>query len=257
MNKRSIEIRILITILGSAFALSAAQVWARDDQFSLTSVFGPDPSDEGGSTKSANMLTPSTVGKYSSGPWEFKLIVPDSGTASMSPGTERIDVVSTNSAPSLSDTQAAASYNIYSGDSSNFGVNLTGKVKFGLADNYFSLNSGQNDYAAQADAYQSFDKFKALGSLGYRIPGENAGISLNRVIYGSVGGAYQLNDQISGGVDFSLSQSPAPIEPGRRQISAYVSHNINKTFKAKGYLLENFSNGNPDHSVGAAVSYGF
>ena len=80
---------------------------------------------------------------------------------------------------------------------------------------------------------------------------------MNKVIYGSLGGAYQLNDQIVGGVDFSLSQSPNPLEQGQRQVSAYISHNLDDNLKAKGYLLQDFSNGIPDRSIGAAVSYGF
>src|SRR5574340_452644 len=60
-------------------------------------------------------------------------------------------------------------YNIYSGRASGFGIDLTGKVKLNTAD--FGLHRGRNDYAAQADAYQSFDNFTALGSLGYKFLG--------------------------------------------------------------------------------------
>jgi len=265
MKLRSMKNRVLIALLagavGGAAALAASKAWAGDGQFSLSSGFGLNP-EEISTAKSANMLSTSTIGKYETGPWLLKLTVPYS-SISGSAGSVAVagHIIAGNAANStqygLGDTSAAATYNIYAGEASNFGVNLTGKIKFGLADKFFGLSSGQNDYAAQADAYQNFDRFKALGSLGYKIQGDPAGISMNRVLYGSVGGAYRLNDQISGGVDFSLSQSPTPIEPGQRQLSAYVSHRINNSFKARGYLLQDFSNGGSDRSVGAAVSYGF
>ncbi len=250
---------LLAGTLAGAATLATLDARADPGQFSLFSGF-VSPG-EYGTAKTTGMLTTPTVGKYETGPWAFKLTVPNAGASAVGSAIPGIGIVAGSTANSIQsgliDSEAAATYNINTGNASTFGVNLTGKFKLGLADKSFSLGSMLNDYAAQADAYQSFDKFRALGSLGYKIHGDPAGISMNRVVYGSVGGAYQLNDQISGGIDFWLSQSPTPLEQGQRQLSAYVSHNINKSFKARGYLLEDFSTGNPDRSVGAAVSYGF
>lgn len=259
--RNSVSIALLAGTVGGAAILTASQAWADDGQFSLSSGFSFSPG-EYGTANTTDMLSIPAVGKYETGPWVFKLTVPYasiSGTGGVVPGIGRIraDSPANSTQSGLSDTVAAATYNIYSGGASTVGVDLTGKIKLGLADKYFGFSSGQNNYAAQADAYQKFDKFKALGSLGYKLQGDPAGISMDRVLYGSVGGAYQLNDQMSGGVDFRLSQSPAAVEQGQRQLSAYVSHSINKSFKARGYVLKDFSNVGPDHSVGAAVSYGF
>ncbi len=157
----------------------------------------------------------------------------------------------------LSNTVAAATYNIYSGSASTFGIGLTGKVKLGLADKIQGFGTSQNDYAAQADAYQSFDKFTALGSLGYKFLGNPAGISTDTILYGSLGGIYQLNEQMSGGLDLSLAQSPSATTADQRQLTAYVSHMINKNMKARGYVLKGFTSSNPDTGLGAQVYYGF
>lgn len=269
MNKSGLGIWavtiLLVGMLSGTAALGISEARADQGQFSLSSGF-VSPS-EYGTTKSADMLSTPTVGKYETGPWAFKLTVPDTVNPGMAVAVPEIGLFppgnTANSLQSgLTNSEAAATYNINSGNInsggvSTFGVNLTGKVRLGMPDKSFSLGSVLNDYAAQADAYQNFDKFRALGSLGYKIHGDPAGINMNRVVYGSVGGAYQLNDQLSGGVDFRLSQNPSALEPGQRQLSAYLSHNIGKSVKARGYLLEDFSNGNPDRSVGAAVSYGF
>lgn len=255
MKILGINDRVLVSLLAIATAWAASFNSASADpgQFSLSSG-SPSPIQQGAA---ADMLATPTVGQYENGPWALKLIVPDTGL----PGTSRAVAhpagTAHSAAPGLAGSEAAATYNIHPGEISAFGVNLTSKVNLNIADKSSAPGSRLSDYAAQADAYQNLDRFKALGSLGYRIPVSAAGISMNKVIYGSVGGAYRLNDQLSSGIDFSLSQSPNPLERGQRQVSAYISHNINDNFRAKGYLLQDFSNGIPDRSVGAAVSYGF
>jgi hypothetical protein len=137
------------------------------------------------------------------------------------------------------------------------GIGLTGKVKLGIADKITGLGNGQNDYAAEADAYQSFNKFTAVSSLGYKVLGSPAGIGADSVLYGSLGGIYQLNDQVSGGVDINLAQGYSATAADQRNLTAYVSHSINKSMKARGYVLKGFANGSPDTGLGAQVYYGF
>lgn len=245
--KDKLSVTLLVIAMGAATLASAA---ADQGQFSLSSGSPYDV----GAGMAADMLSAPASGQYQNGPWEFKLTVPYSGApATGNPEMGR----NVAAAPfGLTGSEAAASYNIKPGEASTFGINLTGKVRLDLADMFPGPGSGLNDYAAQADAYQNLDRFKALGTLGYQLHQDAAGINMNKVVYGSVGGVYQLNDQTNGGVDFRLSQSPSPLVPGQRQVSAYVSHNLNN-FKAKGYLLQDFSSGIEDRSVGAAVSYGF
>jgi hypothetical protein len=267
MKKFSIKNRVIISLLAGALGCTAtfanSKAWAEDGQFSLSSGFDPRPG-EYATNNTTGLLSIPTVGKYETGPWVFKLTVPDlgiSGTGNVVPEFERIRPGSSANNTQYgfgNNTVAAATYNIYSGSVSTFGIGLTGKVKLGMADKLKGLGIGQNDYAAQADAYQSFDKFTALGSLGYKFPGNPAGISSDSVIYGSFGGIYQLNNQMSGGVDISLAQSPsAATTEQQRHLTAYVSHMINKSLKARGYVLKGFTNGSPDTGLGAQVYYGF
>lgn len=240
MNNRAI-IRTASTALLGIAACCALTSYADDSKFSLYS--GIDYSS----------------GKYQSGPWAFKLTAPTAlagGVGNLTPSQGRL--LSGDSRPVLGDTEAAATYSLYPSTGSSFGLDLTGKVKLNLADRYFGLTTIQNDYAAQADAYQRFDRFKALGSVGYKFLGNSEGLNINRILYGSVGGSYQMTDQMTGGLDFSLAQSPTATDPGTKQLSAHIDHSINKNFTAKGYLLKNFSNNSsPDHTLGASVSYGF
>lgn len=248
MNTIPITHILTVTLL-STLALCVQTANAEDGKFSLSS--GLDYN----------------YGKYESGHLAIKLVVPSgaipggalsssansAATASI-PG--RVFLLTGDPQPASNETEAAATYRIYPGGASRVGIDLTGRVKLKPADKYLGL-AGLNDFAAQADAYQNFDRFKALGSLGYKAQENPAGISTEKLLYGSVGGAYQLNDQLSGGINFSLSQSPPAVDQRQKQLSAYVSHNINNNLKARGYILKDYSNNAPDHSVGAAVSYGF
>jgi hypothetical protein len=265
MKTRSMKNPALIALMScslcGAVTLAAHQAWADDGQFSLTGGFNAKPG-KYGAENSADILVNQTIGKYETGPWEFKLTVPDasiSGTRGVASGNDPIRAGSTTGSTltGKSDSIAAATYNIYSGGASSFGIGLTGKVKLGIADKITGLGNGQNDYAAEADAYQSFNKFTALGSLGYKVLGSPAGFSTDSMLYGSVGGIYQLNDQISGGVDINLVQGPSATAADQRNLTAYLSHNINKSMKARGYVLKGFSNGSPDTGLGAQVYYGF
>lgn len=250
---------LIVACFCTATAYAAPGGRAGDNQFSLSSGFDYN-SGSYGTANTADMLSIPANGEYENGQWMLKVVVPYTRISTMGSvvpqtGHIMVDSIASDKQSGLGDTVAAASYNIYSGKASTFGIDLTGKIKLKTVD--VGLGIGQNDYAAQADAYQSFNKFTALGSLGYKVMGSPAGINMNKMIYGSFGGSYQLNDKMSGGVDLNLSQSPSTTGEGHRELTAYVSRKINKNFKAKGYVLKGFSNGRPDSSLGAQVYYGF
>jgi hypothetical protein len=264
MENRNIKNEVLMVLLASTLSGAVAIFMtpeARADQgpFSLSGGSGLSPGAYG-IAKTTDMLSTPATSQYENGSWAFKLTAPYSGTPTTG-GPEIGHDIATSTADNTHfgpvDSEAAATYNINRGVASTFGVNLTGKIKLNLADTFPGSSPGLNDYAAQAEAYRNLDRFQALGTLGYRIHSGEPGININKVFYGSVGGIYRLSDQMSGGIDFRLSQSPASPAQGQRQVSAYVSHNINNNFKARGYLLQDFSNGNPERTVGAAASYGF
>jgi hypothetical protein len=235
---------LVVGTLGTAAGLSSPVARADDQFFSLSAQ----------SNYSSN--------QYATGPWLFKLTVPS--TMSSSPiniheiGNNR----TTTGAPNgtnfgLTDTEAAASYNVYAGSASSPGIDLTGKVRVNTANISKLADLTQNDYAAQMDVYQSVDKFTAKGSLGSMVLGSPTGIILSPVLYGSFGGIYQFSEQTSTGVDMSLSQDS--VSPGimQHELSAYVNYKLDKKFKARGYVLRGYSNGNRNSIVGGQVYYGF
>jgi hypothetical protein len=227
--------------VAAAFVIPVA--WADDERFSLSTGFD----------YSSN--------KYEAGPWVFKLTVPAgiSGTGGMVPEIGRIRKGGTagSTQPGLGDTEAAATYNLYEGSASTPQIDLTGKVKVNMTDKSKGFGINQNDYAAQMDVYQSLDRFTAKGSLGSKVLGNPAGITLNPLLYGSFGGIYQFTEQTSTGVDMSLSQDPSATGVKQQELSAFVNYKLDKNFKARGYVLRGFTNGNPNNALGGQVDYGF
>jgi hypothetical protein len=152
----------------------------------------------------------------------------------------------------LGDVIAAATCNIYSGSDNSLGVDLTGKIKFGTADT--GLGTGQNDYAAQADVYQGFDSFTAMGSLGYQVLGDSPVYDFSNAAYGIFGGYYRFTDQTGAGAEMRLSQKLYATGEGPRELTAYVSHRFNDSLKISGYVLKGFSDGSPDSGFGLLVT---
>ncbi len=225
--------------VATIFSVSAAS--AGNEKFSLSSGFD------------------SSSNNYEAGPWVFKLAVPAdmSGTVVPVIGRIRTDGAASNTQQGLSNSEAAATYNIYAGSASAPGINLTGKVKVNIADKSSTFSLNQNDYAAQMEVYQSLDKFTAKGSLGSKFLGNPTGMTLDPVLYGSFGGIYQFTEKTSTGVDMSLTQDPNATGVRQPELSAYVNYKLDKNLKARGYVLRGFTNGNPNNALGGQVYYGF
>jgi hypothetical protein len=230
----------LAGILGIAAAIATQGAWADDQRFSLSTAFDD-------STK-----------QYGEGPWTFKFTTPPGVASTTSTSPEIGSIGTTGDASgsqfSLTNTEAAASYNLYVGSSSSPEVNLTGKVKVNMPENSSAFGLKQNDYAAQMDVYQSLDKFTAKGSLGSKVLGSQTGITLSPLLYGSFGGAYQFSEKTSTGIDMNLSQDPADAGVG---VSAYVNYKLDKNFKARGYVQRGNANGGQGNTLGGQVYYGF
>jgi hypothetical protein len=238
--KSNILLAVLVIGTLSATTALAAPV---DEKFSLSTRFD----------YNAN--------QYEAGPWVLKLTAPSSisgaGITVPEIAHTKTDNIIGTMPSDFSNTEAAATINVYTGSASTPGIDLTGKVKVNLADKDKVFGLSQNDYAAQMDVYQNLNKFIAKGSLGSKVQGNPSGIILNPVFYGSFGGAYQLTGQTSTGVDMSLSQNPSLTGITQHELTAYVSYKLDKNLKARGYLLKGFSNGNPNTALGGQVYYGF
>ncbi|MHB1231787.1 MAG: hypothetical protein ACYCZQ_04275 [Burkholderiales bacterium] len=257
MHKELRKIRSAAIFLGTFFIPAAHAA-----NFSLTSGLDYSSGKYGG-TQSTEILYVPLTGKYEMDRWTFKLTVPyiritGPGGVTRDIGGFKTSGTTRTTASGLGDVVAAATYNVYdSGGANAWLIDLTGKVKFGTADETKGLGTGKNDYAAQADIYKIFDQFTAFGTLGYRLLGSPAGIHLDNVAYGSLGGSYKFSQQTSGGLILDLRQKAFASGAPQRELTAFVTHKLNQTWKAQSYIVKGFADGSPDWGAGAMLTRAF
>ena len=252
--KSKIFTALVAGTLGVVAAFAAPVARAVDGRFSLSTGYG-----NYGTSSATDTFPIPVTGKYETGHSTFKLNAPYvriSGMEGVIPGMGVTGVGTTSNTQSgLGDTVAAATYSIYEDTASNFKVDLTGKAK--LATAIEGIGGRAHDYAAQADVYQGFDKFTAMGSLGSKVVGHTGGLTLNTVLYGSFGGAYQFAKQASGGVNVSSIQNTSTTLIEQQELTAYVDYKIDKVLKVQGYVLKGLSSDSPIRGVGAFLSSKF
>lgn len=257
---------ILAASLVGSFVLVPVQAahanW--DGKFSLETGMDYNSGKYGG-TQSTDILYVPVTGKYQGKEWTLKMTVPylqitGPGNVIAINGTGVTGVVTTNTRTTrsgLGDVIVAATHNAYNGGTSGPMVNLTGKVKLGTASSANGLGTGKNDYALQADLYRVTGSVTTFGTLGYRVYGSPAGYSLKNVFYGWLGVSYKFDQETNGGIMLSAGQKITATGSSRQEAILFISHKLEKNWKAQGYALKGFTNSVPDWGAGATVAYLF
>ena len=251
-------------VIAIGFSGLATQPVFAEDAGVLTITSGVDySSGKYGSQNRTDITSVPVIGKYEVNNWVFKLTVPYvsiTGPGNVSPGIGKFKGSTTTKRTTesgLGDIVAATTYNIYNGSNGGPAVDLTGKVKFGTADDKKGLGTGKNDYIGLVDLYQSFGDFTALGTIGYRVYGDTNSAPLDNVFFGSVGGSYKIVPGTSAGIIYDYRPAITRNGSAISEATAFVSHKFSDNWKSQAYLVKGFSNGSPDYGVGALVSYVF
>jgi hypothetical protein len=215
-----------------------------------------------GGTESTNILFVPMTGKYETGPWVLKLMVPYiriSGPGNVTgAGDDRIiragGSTASRTASGLGDVVASAFYNVLGGRNAPLGLDLGAKVKFGTADSP-TLGTGENDFSLQADMFKPIGAFTAFGSLGRRWYGDPPGVDLRNVFYGAVGGAYKVSQPTTVGLAYDFRE--AIIAGGARvsELSAYVSQRLSGGWKVQYYAIAGLADASPDFGLGLTFGY--
>ena len=261
-TKTKIPEMLIAGAMLSIFCISTTHA-AQQGDFSLTTGVDYSAGKYGG-TQSTDILYIPITGKYEVDRWAFKLTIPYvriTGPGGVTKDTGVFRATSSavrTTASGLGDVVAAATYNVYtSGAVDALLLDLTGKVKFGTADDAKGLGTGKNDYAAQVDVYKSVNQFTAFGTLGYKILGSPSGTPLDNVFYGSLGGSYKFTQDTSAGMILDLRQKAFASGAPQRELTAFVSHKLDKSWKAQAYVVKGFTDGSPDLGGGAVITRAF
>ena len=162
----------------------------------------------------------------------------------------------TSSESGMGDITAGATYR-FSHPADGFNVALTGRVKFGTADEDKGLGSGETDYYTQVDFSRDYGATVPFFSAGYRFLGRNNLYPLRDGIYLSGGVIRRLSGptQIGLAVDWRQRVVDGG-EPGC-EVTGFVTHQLDQRWSLQGYALAGLTDASPDMGLGSLLSYHF
>jgi outer membrane scaffolding protein for murein synthesis (MipA/OmpV family) len=216
--------------------------------------------------------------------WTLKLTVPYigiSGSSDVIPGTGAVNngnphgrgrgaggnggngggtggsAVGTGSASGLGDIVASAGYELFSSADHSAGLDLTGKIKFGTADENKGLGTGKNDYGLALDAYKVSGDWTVFGGAGWMKYGSSQYIRLKNGFNANVGAGFKVGQADDVGAYYYYREKFAEGGAAQSELTAYWNHKIGDNWRLQSYLMGGLANGSPDWGVGATAKYLF
>ena len=177
------------------------------------------------------------------------------GTVSTGPGGEPIPGTGPMTTTSgLGDVLASVTFYdaIYSRDL-GIALDLTGKIKFGTADEQDGLGTGEIDYTVQADLLKFLDQTTLIATAGYTFRGDPAEVDLNDVFSASLGGIYRFTDQLRGGLFFDYREASLDGLDDAQELTAVVMRRFDNGWRLQAHVLAGFSDNSPDWGGGIQV----
>jgi hypothetical protein len=158
----------------------------------------------------------------------------------------------------LGDVIAALTvYDVLSLAGGDFVVDVTGKIKFGTADEKKGLGTGENDYSLQADVFRFFDRFTILGLAGYVMRGDPPGVDLRDGFFASAGVTRLVADRTRLGLFYDYRESSLQGNDALQEFSVTLSSRLATNWWASGYLLAGVGDNSPDWGGGISLTAGF
>jgi hypothetical protein len=217
---------------------------------------------------------------YQTDRWTFKLTVPYiniSGAGNVIPGVGKVNngnpkgrgrgngggttpvpgTAASGSASGLGDITASAGYELFGSADRTFGLDLTGKVKFGTADENKGLGTGKNDYGLSLDTYKVSGDWTAFGGVGWMKYGSSQYIQLKNGFNANIGADYKLGASDNIGAYYYYRERIADTGAAQSELTAYWNHKFNDSLRVQAYALAGFADGSPDYGVGASLKYSF
>lgn len=134
---------------------------------------------------------------------------------------------------------------------------LTGRIKFGTADENKGLGTGATDYSIEFTAEKTATKQTYYGTIGYQISGDAAGINYDNVIYGDVGLRHELNKTQALGAEFNFSQAAVSGVDSYLDITGFMTTELDKKRDLYFYLQAGLTHSAPNFGAGVNLRYSF
>ena len=256
----------LAAVAGFALAFTGINAAAdsSDPVYRLSTGIDYTSGDYGGTVDIEDVYIPLT-GIVDYGRFGFRLTVPylsvtaPAGTIITGPGGQPVPGTGALTTESgLGDIIGSVTlYDVVYNRELGIALDITGKIKFATADEAKGLGTGEHDYSVQADLYKYLGEFTLLGTAGYKVRGDPAGVDLENVLFGSIGGIYNFSTDTRGGLIFDYRESTISANDSIREITGFVSRPINNDWRLVAYALTGFSDSSPDFGGGVLVKRTF
>ena len=254
------QIRVALV---APFALIASVTWA--GELSLTTGLDTSIGKYGGATSTVVRYVPFTV-KYEQGRSTFKATLPYvSITSPTGGGTVTVDgngnVISAGGAgPRVTqagpgDAVASYSYSLVDEPRHGWLVDVSAKVKLPTGDENKGLSTGERDFTVSADFFYPAGNWTPFLTLGYRMPGNPPGGSLQNAWLGSLGVGYKYSKTDSAGLMLDARQASSAGSVGSREATLYWVHKFTPATKLQTYVVRGFSDASADYGLGAMLSH--
>lgn len=141
-------------------------------------------------------------------------------------------------------------YDVLYSDRLGVALDLTGKVKFGTADETKGLGTGEQDFTLRTDLYKFFEQFVLLGSVGYKFRGDPEAVDLEDVLIASVGGIFYASDAARVGLILDYRESAIADGDAVTELSGFFSRELSDDWALQFYVFTGFSDSSPDWGGG-------
>ena len=202
--------------------------------------------------------------KYESGPYTVKaslpwiqltapvgsIIGPDGRPVGSTAGARQKET-------GLGDLVTSLTWSAYNDTANGLLIDLTGKIKWGTANEARGLGTGENDFSVQTDIYKKWNRTTYFATLGYKVYGDPAGIDFRNVPYGSLGFSHALSDTNMAGLIWDYRPKVVTNGHPTSEATAFLMHKLNAATRLQLYVVKGFSDGSPEWGGGLAVVYAF
>ena len=155
------------------------------------------------------------------------------------------------------DLNLALSYTIPSVLLDDFEVRLTGVTKAPIASTRRRLSTGEADYGMSVDVSRQWGKWGPFLTVGYLVPGQPVGYTLNDNASVSVGSSYELSKNFVAIASYDFDSSDSPLVPAAHELFGSLSWVRGGGVTLTGYGSVGLSAGAPNVGAGLLISYGF
>ncbi|GAB5558414.1 MAG: transporter [Synoicihabitans sp.] len=135
-------------------------------------------------------------------------------------------------------------------------INFTGKIKLPTGDENRGLGTGEFDYQAQIDYFESFDGTTPFLTGGYRVLGDGI-YQLDDGFYASAGVAFLVADGTSVGGSLDWREAIVPGGDDALESTFFAYRQLSKDWSTTVYGQTGFTDASPDFGLGFSLTFEF